>query len=258
MSIKLKKLQTIVDKMAELGINSATIEYSGGGDEGEISEITVDPDVEIDKEKITLTSKRKMDIESALEEITWNLVYKHYEGFEIDDGGGGTLFIDVKSGTATLSHYSFGLVALVNVDKEISPSDDKKSTGFAISKIQNEMTKLGISKVEVNFSHYFEKSKGFMEIFAFSDTLSPKLCAAFISGSINKRKKSVEDFLVDLTENIIFENGMEGYDCEDGAYGSLSIPAFGPAKFVLEIDEERNRDEPDIVYSVTPPVRVSK
>ena len=90
----------------------ATVEvaYDGEGDEGQIGEITSTdrkgkPAALEGSVLLTLHSTRcSYTLAEALEEFTWEVLAAYHDGFENNEGGFGTLSIDVASGTVSLSH----------------------------------------------------------------------------------------------------------------------------------------------------------
>ena len=91
-------------------IASVTVEYDGSCDDGQIGEITATgrngkPAALKGSILLDLDGDRcKHDLRDAVEEFTWELLLAYHAGFEINDGGYGTLNIDVAKGTITLDH----------------------------------------------------------------------------------------------------------------------------------------------------------
>jgi len=82
-------------------LTSIAIDYCGGGDSGNICGIDCDPkDLKDLLEDITLPEDiaasigvSSIDCESLFDEIGWDAAYEHCPGFEINEGGQGTVTI---------------------------------------------------------------------------------------------------------------------------------------------------------------------
>jgi len=91
-------------------IASVTVEYDGSCDEGQIGEIAATgpngkPAALEGSVVLDLDGQRcKHGLSHAIEEFTWQLLLAYHAGFEINDGGYGTLTIDVAKGTIILDH----------------------------------------------------------------------------------------------------------------------------------------------------------
>lgn len=100
--------------LAAAGVRSVTITYDGSGDDGQVSDIearTPDGDV------VDLTALRGLSLDAygqlttaptlyaSLESFAWDLIETHHEGFEINDGGFGTITMDVPSRVLLLERH---------------------------------------------------------------------------------------------------------------------------------------------------------
>jgi hypothetical protein len=91
-------------------IANVEIAYDGEGDSGQIGDITVS---DRDGKPVPLQgsvllnldgTRRKYCLTEALDAFTWEVLSLYHDGFEINDGGFGTLSIDVHKGSFTLEH----------------------------------------------------------------------------------------------------------------------------------------------------------
>jgi len=105
-------------------IAAVEVAYDGEGDSGQIGEITaVDP---AGKPATLLHSvflnldgkRRKYSLAEALDAYTWEVLAIHHAGFEDNEGGFGTLSIDVASGTISLDHNA-RIVEVSNTLEEV-------------------------------------------------------------------------------------------------------------------------------------------
>ena len=65
------------------GFSSLSIEYSGGGDSGSIGEINYSTD--------SLSKEAQKQIDCLLDVVGWDIAYGSHPGFEINEGGQGTI-----------------------------------------------------------------------------------------------------------------------------------------------------------------------
>ena len=70
--------------------------YDGYGDSGNVSEVSTTP-----------TSAKISEFEERLKDFVWEIAYMLHPGFEIDDGGEGTLTWDVTKDRIDLDHADF-------------------------------------------------------------------------------------------------------------------------------------------------------
>lgn len=85
---------TLIHKLRALSVTSLTIQYDGYGDSGNVEDLTAEPN------DITLPDDLDLDIR----EFGWLLAYHQHPGFEINEGGYGTLEWDIAADTINLDH----------------------------------------------------------------------------------------------------------------------------------------------------------
>jgi hypothetical protein len=84
-------LRPICAALLQLGVQSVTLEYAGCGDDGAIESICFSP--------------KTIEVPKVLEEIVESWTYAILPGgWEINEGGQGTVLIDVSSSTARIEH----------------------------------------------------------------------------------------------------------------------------------------------------------
>jgi hypothetical protein len=100
----------ILAALKRAGIANLEIAYDGEGDGGQIGEITA---TDGDGKPVPLKgsvllnldgTRRKYCLTEALDAFTWEVLSLYHDGFEINDGGFGTLSIDVAERSFTLEH----------------------------------------------------------------------------------------------------------------------------------------------------------
>lgn len=112
-------------KLATLGITSVLIKYDGCGDSGCIESISAlgadnlevelpERSVAIDiveskfdgttRRFVSVNARRTVPIREAIENWCYDLLERHFPGWEINEGSDGTIAIDVVKKTATLQH----------------------------------------------------------------------------------------------------------------------------------------------------------
>ena len=105
--------RAMLKALRKCGIATVSIAYDGEGDSGQIRDIfafdTEKRDVRTnDPVRLALyAGKAAADYASlyeALDDFAWLLLAHFHAGFEIDDGGYGTITIDVTGRGVTLSH----------------------------------------------------------------------------------------------------------------------------------------------------------
>lgn len=84
----------LLSQLRALGVTEATAEYEGYGDSGNVEDISVQPT------ETTLED----DLKTKLENFAWSLAYHQHPGFEINEGGYGTLTWDISADSITLDH----------------------------------------------------------------------------------------------------------------------------------------------------------
>jgi hypothetical protein len=94
------------------GITSVSIDYDGEGDSGQIAGIGATdaqnrPASLLAPVRVALRSAkpdRYPTLEDALEEFAWSLLAHYHGGFENNDGGFGTIHINVAKGSVCIEH----------------------------------------------------------------------------------------------------------------------------------------------------------
>lgn len=118
--------ESLIAALKSFGITYVVVTYSGGGDEGSINDISSTPAIEeaissqvtykdvsgdFDAQKrqwIQRVEDKTSTLESALEEFTYLLLELNgHEGYHNDEGGGGEVTIDAKSGSVVHDHYDY-------------------------------------------------------------------------------------------------------------------------------------------------------
>lgn len=94
----------LITHLKTLGITSVSISYDGEGDEGQISDIEALEPVEVKVKLMTDCTPlgRHRELTDALEHFAWKVLDEHHAGFEINDGGFGTITIDVAGNSVSL------------------------------------------------------------------------------------------------------------------------------------------------------------
>jgi len=82
--------------LRERGIQHIEAQYDGYGDSGNVSDIALTP------EDATLD-----DLQSRVSDLVWDVAYGLHPGFEINDGGEGTLTWDVVADRIDVDHANF-------------------------------------------------------------------------------------------------------------------------------------------------------
>lgn len=95
-----------------IGASFAEVEYDGEGDSGQIEGIHAynkdGQTISLKSQPITIgegdTAESYESLEDCIETFAWDVIGLHHDGFENNEGGYGTLTINVADGTITLSH----------------------------------------------------------------------------------------------------------------------------------------------------------
>jgi len=116
--------------LAALGITQLVVRYEGGGDSGDVSELEIFPELlaqanianTLKVEQLTyhclageyqdgeyryFLQEQQSSIDSALRDFTLTWVDAHHGGWENNDGGSGTMTINVSEGTFRLEHSEY-------------------------------------------------------------------------------------------------------------------------------------------------------
>ena len=95
------------------------IRYDGGGDEGQINEVTAEaadgapvdlPEVACERFRTGYDGRVSIDVNSlanALEEIGYEALGVYYSGWENGDGAFGSVRVDLATRTAALEHNAY-------------------------------------------------------------------------------------------------------------------------------------------------------
>ncbi len=122
--------QPLLTALAALAITQLVVRYEGGGDSGDVSELEVFPESlaqanianTLKVEQLTyhclaaeyqdgeyryFLQEQQSSIDSALRDFTLTWVDAHHGGWENNDGGSGTMTINVSEGTFRLEHSEY-------------------------------------------------------------------------------------------------------------------------------------------------------
>ena len=86
----------LLKALREKGVEEIEACYDGYADSGNVQGIEVTPD-----------SVKLGDLEARLADFVWGIAYNLHPGFEINDGGEGTLTWDVESDRINVDHADF-------------------------------------------------------------------------------------------------------------------------------------------------------
>ncbi|HNN30173.1 MAG TPA: hypothetical protein PKL36_14110 [Agitococcus sp.] len=122
--------QPLLTALAALAITQLVVRYEGGGDSGDVSELEIFPETlaqanianTLKVEQVTyhclageyqdgeyryFLQEQQSSIDSALRDFTLTWVDAHHGGWENNDGGSGTMTINVTEGTFRLEHSEY-------------------------------------------------------------------------------------------------------------------------------------------------------
>ena len=122
--------QPLLTALAALAITQLVVRYEGGGDSGDVSELEIFPESlaqanianTLKVEQLTyhclageyqdgeyryFLQEQQSSIDSALRDFTLTWVDAHHGGWENNDGGSGTMTINVSEGTFRLEHSEY-------------------------------------------------------------------------------------------------------------------------------------------------------
>jgi hypothetical protein len=118
-----KSRDALLVSLKTQGITHVTAEYEGGGDSGGVETVTALPDnVDLDSVQVTMpvtgqvhrdgewveeTRDETMSLTNAVHQFVYDVLRAYYPGWEINDGGRGTVTIDAEAGAAKLDHTMF-------------------------------------------------------------------------------------------------------------------------------------------------------
>lgn len=98
------------------GVTSVEILYEGSGDSGGIEDRTILPEgIDLSAEIILLVPDwhqealvtKNMPLIEALEETAMQLVAREHDGWENNEGGGGTITFDVEAREILVAHHDY-------------------------------------------------------------------------------------------------------------------------------------------------------
>lgn len=116
----------VLNKLQQMGADEAEVRYSGGGDEGRLDDVSVEPSSgDLGTTHVTLIYRQstwdpdrgehttvntlvETDLYSALGDLCWAAIDVSGNGaFEVGGGGSGTLTIDVRARSVILEHTDY-------------------------------------------------------------------------------------------------------------------------------------------------------
>ena len=115
----------LLTALAGLGVRQVVVAYEGGGDSGDVSEVSVEPPELLPKlrtETIELrcrigefqdghyqyrTADQSMSLHRAVSDFTLDWVEDTHGGWENNEGGSGSVTLDVEAGTLKLEHTEY-------------------------------------------------------------------------------------------------------------------------------------------------------
>jgi len=89
-----ERRETLLAVLRSIGAKRVTIFYDGYGDEGNVNDVTLEP------EGATL----KEEDAQALDSFAWDRAYALHPGFENNEGGNGELVWDIANDQMSLTH----------------------------------------------------------------------------------------------------------------------------------------------------------
>ena len=117
--------QRLLDALNAVAITEVTVRYVGGGDEGDVSEVIVQPESslpQLNTQRLVYCYARgeyregacyyfledkEVLLDDALRDFVFTWVDSHHSGWEINDGGSGVMTINVTLHTFTLAHTEY-------------------------------------------------------------------------------------------------------------------------------------------------------
>ena len=134
-SINVKR---ILDAMEAIGIETITVEYSGGGDSGGVDEVTIqghvpeDFDLEVWQMSSSYDQSRRDWVEAwhlkrlvlidAVRDVSESLKSAYFGGFENNEGGRGEITFSFEEKAALMDHTNYGEGSDYTFFKLIDPS----------------------------------------------------------------------------------------------------------------------------------------
>ena len=112
-----KMAEDLVSALRENGAEGTIVfRYDGYGDEGNIDDV----------EGIEMDLYKKKEISDPV----WGIIERYHGGFENNDGGGGTITVDVMEGKVVHSGYDNVINQEYMADNVLSGEDPQKEPGF--------------------------------------------------------------------------------------------------------------------------------
>jgi len=114
--IRARNKEVIFAALAEACIHRVTVDYDGSGDSGQIESIEAwnaaneripfpsDPRIPLVFEGPEQL-RAEINLESAVESLTWDYLYDLHDGWENNDGAFGTFVFDIPARSITLEHH---------------------------------------------------------------------------------------------------------------------------------------------------------
>lgn len=108
----MKTKQELLDIMRSAGVKEVEIQYNGSGDEGGMTEVLYTMEDGAESNQLHPTDNASADPlwddwESLHDRA---LEASGYDGYWNNDGGGGSMTLDVASGSLTVNHYYYETV----------------------------------------------------------------------------------------------------------------------------------------------------
>lgn len=98
----------LLPKLRALGITSLEAEYDGYADSGNVGQIKISPE-----------GVKVADLEPRLTDFVWSVAYGLNPGFEINEGGAGTMTWNVVEDRIDVDHANFYTAREVHLHKDI-------------------------------------------------------------------------------------------------------------------------------------------
>jgi hypothetical protein len=112
----------VIPALARLGIVTVVAAYDGEGDGGQIDSIEAtaadDSAIALDGHAITLPNDETWPLADVLDEVLWDCLSIYHDGFENNEGGYGTITIQVADGKIIIDHND-RIIAVDNTVTEL-------------------------------------------------------------------------------------------------------------------------------------------
>jgi hypothetical protein len=101
--------EAFLGALRNIGVVSIEADYNGWGDEGQVDSITAlradNSEVNLKRYPCSITGADHIrTLEDLIEEFSWDAVQHFHDGFHNNDGGSGTVTIDVPTGRVKIAH----------------------------------------------------------------------------------------------------------------------------------------------------------